>query len=149
MDKYEWGKLNHLQLSKYAEYYVKMEFTLAGFDVYTAEIDDKGIDFIVRRDEKTYYDIQVKSSRGLNYIFFPKDKFKPRENLFASIVLFFNNSYPKIYLINSETWLNPNQLFVSRDYKEKKSKPEWGINLSKKNLSLLEQYEFNKVVKKL
>jgi hypothetical protein len=50
-----------------------MEFTLAGFDVYTSEVDEKGIDFIIRKDEDRYYDVQVKSVRGLNYVFFPKD----------------------------------------------------------------------------
>ena len=64
-----WDHLNHLQLGKYAEYFAKMEFTSAGFDVYTAEVDDKGIDFVVRKDETAYYDVQVKSARGTNYIF--------------------------------------------------------------------------------
>jgi len=40
-----WSKLSTLQLGRYAEYFVKMEFTLHGFDVYSAEVDDKGIDF--------------------------------------------------------------------------------------------------------
>ncbi len=43
-EDYDWGKLNHLQLGRYAEYFVKMEFTRHGFDVYSAEVDDKGID---------------------------------------------------------------------------------------------------------
>ena len=76
MKKYEWSRLNHLQIGRYAEYYVKMEFTLAGFDVYGTEVDDKGIDFVIRKDSNNYYDIQVKSVRGLNYIFFLKEKFK-------------------------------------------------------------------------
>ncbi len=33
MEKYDWSRLNALQLGKYAEYYSKMEFTLFGFDV--------------------------------------------------------------------------------------------------------------------
>jgi hypothetical protein len=46
------GKLNHMHLGRNAEYFVKMEFTRHGFDVYTAEVDDKGIDFIVRKDHR-------------------------------------------------------------------------------------------------
>ena len=76
MNKYDWDRLNHLQLGRYAEYYAKMEFTLFGFDVYSAEVDDHGIDFVIRKGENTHYDVQVKSARGLNYIFFHKDKFK-------------------------------------------------------------------------
>lgn len=65
-----------------------MEFTLAGFDVYTAQANDKGIDFVVRKDETAYYDVQVKSARGTNYIFMQKDKFNLIKNLLAAIVRF-------------------------------------------------------------
>lgn len=152
MDKYEWGKLNHLQLSKYAEYYVKMEFTLAGFDVYTSDIDDKGIDFIIRQDEKIYYDIQVKSVYKSNYIFFRKDKFHPRNNLLAVIVIFIENKPPTIYLIPSLIWNNlnnENKLFVYREYEGKKSLPEYGLNLAKKYLHTLEKYRFDKMIQEL
>ena len=144
--KFEWNHLSYLQVGRYAEYLVKMEFISAGLDVYTSEVDEKGLDFIVRKDENTYYDIQVKSVRGLNYIFFPKEKFKLRKNLLAAIVIFPEGKPPQIYLIPSTVWFNPNNLFVSRDYEGKESKPEWGLNLSKKNLPLLSKYEFDKVV---
>ena len=67
-----WKHLNHLQIGKYAEYLVKMALVSHGFDVYSSEVDDRGIDFIVKKDQTTYFDIQVKSIRGKNYIFFPK-----------------------------------------------------------------------------
>ena len=51
-DKYNWDNLNRLQIGKYAEYYAKMEFTSYGFDVYTSEVDDKGIDFVIRNQKK-------------------------------------------------------------------------------------------------
>jgi len=85
----------------------------------------------------------------LNYIFFPKDKFNLRENLLAAIVIFFEGKPPKIYLIPSTEWSKPNNLFVSRDYEGEKSEPEWGLNLSRKNLPLLEQFEFDKIVQNL
>ncbi len=149
MDKYNWGRLNHLQLGRYAEYFAKMEFTLYGFDVYTAEVDDRGIDFVVRRDSDRYYDVQVKSSRNLNYIFFPKDKFDIRGNLLASVVLFIDGETPQLYLIPSTAWSEQNTLLVSRDYEGKKSKPEWGLNLSQKNLPLLAGFVFDIVVQGL
>ena len=58
-------------------------------------------------------------------------------------------SEPALYLIPSTAWLKPNALFVSRDYEGKKSKPEWDLNLSKRNLRLLKGYEFVSVVKNL
>jgi hypothetical protein len=144
-----WSRLSTLQLGRYAEYFVKMEFTLHGFDVYSAEVDDKGIDFVIRKHESQYYDVQVKSARGLSYIFFPKEKFAPSKNLLAAIVLFTDEEPPALYLVPSTVWLEPNTLFVSRDYVGKKSKPEWGLNLSKRNLALLAPYAFEDVVKTL
>ncbi|RKZ26168.1 DUF4365 domain-containing protein, partial [bacterium] len=43
----------------------------------------------------------------------------------------------------------PNSLLVNHDYIEKKSEPEWGLNISKKNLPLLEEFCFDKIVEKL
>jgi len=36
--------LTHLQVARFAEYFVKMEFTVYGFDISQAEVDDKSID---------------------------------------------------------------------------------------------------------
>ena len=52
-----WGNLNHLQIGKFAEYLAVMEFSIHGLDVYTSEVDDKGIDFIVRINENTHIDV--------------------------------------------------------------------------------------------
>ncbi len=124
-----------------------MEFTLYGFDVYQAEVDDKGIDFVIRKGNNRYHDIQVKSLRGLGYIFYRKDYFEPRENLYAAIVIFDAGESPKLFLVPATVWLNRNALFVSRDYgPPKKSKPEWGISLSRKNYPLLQAYAFENVV---
>ena len=147
--RHQWSQLSKLQVGRYAEYFVKMEFTLHGFDVYSAEVDDKGIDFIIRKDEDRYYDVQVKSARNLSYIFFPKDKFSPRKNLLAAVALFSDNASPALYLVPSTAWLKPNSLFTSRDYEGKKSKPEWGLNLSQRNLPLLMPFAFETVVESL
>ena len=104
MQKKNWKDLNHLQIGKYAEYLAKMEFILYGFDVFTPELDHKGIDFIVRKDEMTYFDIQVKSSRDLNYIFFLKEKFQLKENLYAVIVIFTGESKSDLY------WSSPQKV---------------------------------------
>jgi len=149
MNRYNWSRLNHLQIGKYAEYFVKMEFALWGFDVYSSEVDDRGIDLVVRKDDITYYDVQVKSIRGYNYVFFPKDKFQPRHSLLAAVVILVEGEPPVLYLIPSEAWGEPNVLLADRRYEGKKSKPEWGLNISRKNMPLLEQYKFDRVVKNL
>jgi len=143
--KYNWAKLTHLQIGRYAEYYAMMEFTQYGYDVYSAEVDDKGIDFVIRKDGK-YFDIQVKSKFKGDYIFFPKDNFKLRNNLFAAVVIFIQGKSPFLFLIPSNAWGNPELPLVSRDYKGKKSAPEYGINASIKNYPLLKKYSFEKTM---
>jgi hypothetical protein len=67
----------------------------------------------------------------------------------AVVVIFQEGRKPDLFLIPSRAWESPTQLLVSRDYEGKKSKPEWGINLSHRNLPLLEPYRFEAQVKTL
>lgn len=70
--------------------------------------------------------------------------FTLRDNAFLALVLLHEDKENDFYLIPSTVWENPNEVFVSRDYEQEgqKSKAEWGINLSKKNLPELEVYRF-------
>ena len=75
MPNTNWSELSHLQLGRYAEYYAKMEFASYGYDVYTSEVDDHGVDFVARNpDDDQYYEIQVKAVRNLDYVYIRKDK---------------------------------------------------------------------------
>lgn len=143
-----WSKLSHLQLGKYGEYFAKMEFTKVGFDVYTAEVDDKGIDFVVRKNETEYFDIQVKSIRNNNYVYMRKEVFAPRKNLFLALILFADNHEPTLLLIPSIDWKNKAHPFlVERDYEGKKSKPEWGISITKSNSDeVISTYTFKRQI---
>jgi hypothetical protein len=140
MGRYTWSRLNHLQVGRFAEYFVK-KFALYGFQGYTAEVDDRGIDFVVRYESGPFYEVQAKSIRGLNYVFLPKDKFTL--DRLAALVLLREEQPPEHFLIKGSAWEMPNALFVSRDYEGKKSKPEWGLNLSAKNFPLLDSYRFD------
>lgn len=146
-----WDRLNSLQIGKYAEYLAKMEFTSYGFDVFTSEVDDKGIDFIVKTNGKRFLEIQVKSVRNWNTTFLMKDKFNiNNENLYLVFMRFENNKMPNIFIIPASAWKEPNVVFKSNDYGPGlKSKPDWGLLISKKNMSFLEQYKFENIIKEL
>jgi hypothetical protein len=58
------------------------------------------------------------------------------------LVLFSDGEDPRLYLIPTTVWKEPNRLFVDHDFSQLKSKPEYGLNLSKKNLSLLQPFVF-------
>ena len=69
--------LNHLQVGKIGEYWAKIWLTLAGFDIYTTDVDAKGIDFIIRTDNYKHIDVQVKTIRDKSrYVFVAKETWK-------------------------------------------------------------------------
>lgn len=145
MPNMDWSVLNHLQLGKYAEYFAKMEFTSYGFEVFTSEVDDRGIDFIVKDRTGQFCEIQVKALRGYGYVFAQKSQFNiNNDNLYMTLLVFREGQMPDLFLIPSNVWRLPNNVFVDRNYDKPdlKSNPEYGINISKKNYDFLYQYEF-------
>ena len=146
MNRYQWSRLNKQQIGAYAEYFVKMELTMYGFQVYETEVDDRGIDFIARFESNSFVEIQVKSIRKLGYIFAQKDKFFLKENSFMALVIFSEGEPPSLYLLPATSWRMCNNLFVGRDYEGLKSKPEWGLNISKKNMPELEKFKFDQII---
>lgn len=140
-----WSKLNSMQLGRYAEYYAKMEFASYGFEVYTSEVDDHGIDFIAKRSGGRYLEIQVKAVRQTNYVFLKKDTWDISDgsNLHLLLLIFEDQKLPNAYLIPAVDWQSPNDLLCDRDYIGQKSKPEYGVRLSKKNTPILNRYRLN------
>lgn len=145
----EWSKLNHLQLGRYSEYYAKMELASYGYEVYTSEVDDKGIDFVCRKMGGPFYEVQVKAVSGYNYTFMTKAHMKAdSEDRLVCLLRFVDGNLPEVYLIPATAWLVPSALLTSKDYDGKESKPEWGINLSKKNMPLLQEFEISRTLEK-
>lgn len=154
MQRYDWAKLNHLQVGRYAEYLAKMEFALFGFDIYTSEVDNKGIDFVVRSPGQVFHEMQVKSLRWPrgDYAYMPKSSFVPKPTLHLVFVVLRQLEAPMVYLIPSTTWLGPDRpgCFVDRDFgPELKSKPEYGLNLSLNAFTVLEQFTLEQQVHNL
>jgi hypothetical protein len=150
MQRYLWSRLNKQQVGAYTEYFVKMELTMYGFQVYSTEVDDRGIDFVARHDSGPFIEVQVKSLRALGYVFMQKTKFVLSDNLYVALGLLFEGKPPELYLIPSRVWETPSTVFVSRDYGEgKKSEPEWGVNISQRNMAALAPYSFESAVTKL
>ncbi|WP_246579010.1 DUF4365 domain-containing protein [Clostridium algidicarnis] len=129
MTNTDWSRLNSLQLGRYAEYFGKMEFASYGLEVYTSEVDDHGVDFIVKDKKGRFCEIQVKSKTEKGYVFMQKSKFDiNNKNLYLALLIFRQGKIPDIFLIPSEVWKVPNEVFVDRKYDKpgQKSAPEWG-----------------------
>lgn len=150
MPNTDWSKLNGLQQGRYAEYYAKMEFASYGFEVYTSEVDDHGIDFIAKTKNGRFLEIQVKSIRQTNYVFMQKTKWNIESpDTFLCLLMFEDGKLPDTYLIPATAWKTPNALFCDKDYEGLKSKPEYGLNISKKNMTLIMPYKIEEVIKSL
>ena len=145
MPNLNWNKLSGLQLGRYAEYYAKMEFASYGFEVYTSEVDDHGVDFVAKLPgENRYYEVQVKSVRDYGYIYMAKSKMPElSEDRLVCYLHFIDGQLPDVFVIPATAWKNPNAVLVDRKYDKpgQKSEPEWGINISKKNYILLDEYK--------
>ncbi|KQN35796.1 hypothetical protein ASE92_06525 [Pedobacter sp. Leaf41] len=155
--KLKFNELNHLQIGRLGEYWVKMLFTSYNLDTYYSDVDDKAIDFVIRLDNAKHVDAQVKTIRTskTNYVFVTKESWKEnemsRDNLYLALVLLTDDQYPQIFLIPGSAWLNPNSLLCDRKYQQngKKSKDEWGVNISVKNMPLLEAYRVDEQIEKI
>ncbi|MEK5161218.1 DUF4365 domain-containing protein [Paenibacillus urinalis] len=150
MPNTNWGALNSLQLGRYAEYFAKMEFASYGLEVFSSEVDDRGIDFIVKDKTGRFIEIQVKSLRGTGYVFAQKSKFNiQNSNLYLALVIFMDGQMPDFFLLPAEVWKAPNEVFVDRNYDKpgQKSKPEYGINISNRNYDILEIFKFEESIK--
>ena len=55
---------------------------------------------------------------------------------------FEDGKLPEVYIVPATVWLDPNDAFVVRNYEKpgQISKPEYGINVTKKAMDLLEPY---------
>lgn len=150
MPNKEWNKLNNLQLGRYAEYFAKMEFASYGLDVYTSEVDDHGVDFIVKDKNERFCEIQVKAKTEKGYVFMQKSKFDlDNKNLYLALLVFESGKLPDIFVIPAEAWKVPNEVFVDRRYDKpgQKSKPEYGVNISQKNYDILEIFKIEEAIK--
>lgn len=132
------------------EYFVKMELTMLGFRVYGTEVDDCGVDFLAQYADGAFLKVQVKSLRDYGYVFMEKSTFKLHEHRLLAFGFLAEGELPKQYLVPSNDWLTETPLLRNRDYGQGKiSPPEWGVNVSRKNMPLLEAYAFEKTAEKI
>ncbi len=156
--EFDYSKLKtNLYVGEFGEQLVKLNFVINEIDTFTPLIDDKAIDFIARIDENSYYDVQVKTIRLTKdrYFYETKEKWgeEIRQHLLIAFVILLANKEPTLLLIPGKQWKEEsllNKIFSNRDYNGLKSKPEWGLNFTSKNLEyLVEKYEINKTLENL
>ena len=149
VERYNYKGLTKLQLNERARGIFESEFKCNGFIVNRVKCNYRTISLLVSSDKGIRHLVHIRSVRGYKYIYFKKKGFPLHPTWLAGVALLFEGQKPKLYLIPSTEWKTSNPLLKSPDYLGKKSDPEWGINLSKKNMEHLEQFVFNKMIKGL
>ena len=141
-------ELTRQKLGTFGEYYAKMALASYGLSIYTSEVDDHGIDFVAET-EKGFLKFQVKTIRDkTNYVFMKKQNFDISDKYFYLILIrLIDSEHPIMYIIPATEWNDSGKtIFVSRNYEGKKSVPEYGLNLSTKNLPQIEHYKIEKTI---
>lgn len=96
------------------------------------------------------YQIKMRTYNG-NYNFISKNELPElKDNIFVAVVYWIQNKPSKIFLCPTTLWKDDtNGIFKEKNYEGLSSGAEWGINLTENKISLLEEYEFSKMIAKL
>lgn len=144
-------ELTRQKMGTFCEYYAKMSLASYGMSIYTSEVDDHGIDFIAE-SKRGFLKFQVKSIRkGTNYVFMREEYFDiSDQSLYLFLLLLNDGEHPTAYLFPADTWESgDNKIFVYHSYEGKKSKPEYGLNISNKNIPKLESFKLENMIRSI
>jgi hypothetical protein len=148
MPQWSWAGLDTMRVGRWGEMHLGMALTRAGLDVYQPMVDDRSIDLLVRvtSEPVRYLEVQVKTVRLSraslsSYVFMKKRLFPLSSSRFLGlVVLVEGKDEPEMFLVPASVWSEPKAPFVSRDYVDRKSEPEYGISVAAGTLIALEPY---------
>lgn len=132
--------LTNRELNKKAKEIIKEKFK-----GYGAKVIEKDRTFLVASKEGRDIEVLVKSiRRPTEYVLILKKYMDAsQENLYIALVIFSGENTPELFLIPATAFLEPNDLLRDRPkYKE----PEFGMNVSNKNMPLLNIYKFTNFI---
>lgn len=145
----KWDKLNRLQKGSFGEQYAKMLFTMYGAEVYSSDIDDRGIDFVARFLGGEFYDVQVKTVTDMNLAYINESKFKKSERFLVVLVRLEQGKEPEVYVFRGTEWDSEDGLLKYNPYTEAKSAPAYEIHLNQRRLKQMGKYLFEQRISEL
>lgn len=132
--------LSRQQLGSFGAHYARAILALKGSRVYAPDIDDHGIDLLVE-DNDRILKLQIKTVRlRSGYAFMKQRDFNTKDpHLYLLLILLTDGQEPALYLIPASAWDRADKpCLVFHAYQE----PEYGVNISAKNLDQLEEFRF-------
>ncbi|MEO6036022.1 MAG: hypothetical protein ABIQ35_12270 [Verrucomicrobiota bacterium] len=148
MLKTSYKHLNNIQKGSIAEAYAKMAFTLEGFEVYTSEYDDRGIDFVIRNNKGSFFSVQVKSTGPSVSPFIYAKNFEASPDFLLCAVRLIEGSTPEIYLTCGTDW-NEGKECLNFNQNGGNAGAYYELRFSKVYLESLKRHKFENYVLEL
>lgn len=125
-----------------------MAFTLEGFEVYTTEYDDRGVDFVIRNSDGRFFSVQVKATGKSANPFILGDKFEASSDFLLCAVRLVEGNPPEIYLVRGTDW-NEEQECLHFNPSGGNAGAYYELRFSKKYSESLKRYNFQNYVEQL
>ncbi|MDD2720102.1 MAG: hypothetical protein PHH47_02190 [Gallionella sp.] len=112
---------------------------MKNFLIFSSEVDDRGIDFVARREDGKHFDVQVKTITGNNYTFVKESKFSSA--LLVCLIVLRESRPPAAYLFTRSDWDSPTDGLLEKHSFPNASEAEFGIHLAEKRAEVLAKFE--------
>ncbi|MCG8607471.1 DUF4365 domain-containing protein [bacterium] len=140
--------LNTIQKGTFGEAYAKMAFTLEGFEVYSSEYDDRGIDFIVRNRSGRFFSVQVKATDDTSNPFVYESKFRDRDDYIFCAARIIDGEQPSLYIAQGSEWKTGIECLYYNS-EGGKSGPYYEMRFASKYREQLVQFEFRTYIERI
>ena len=118
-----------------------------GYLVFSAEIDDRCVDFVVRNDAGRHFDVQVKTVTDKNYTFVCESKCS--EDLWICLVVLTESDHPTLYLFSGRDWNSDTSGLLQHHHYPKSKEAEYGIHAAKTRARAMKPFAFDQSVERL
>lgn len=138
-ENFGWNSVGALTLGKCGELYAEYILNCLNCATYESVVDDHGVDLIAEYNN-SYFKIQVKTIRDNNYTFIREGNPVIDKDFYVFYNRVSDNGQPKAYFFPMNYVLgrindSENKQYICfkyREYKDKASKPEFGISATQK-----------------
>lgn len=137
--EYKLEHFNTLQKGAFGEAFARMAFALKGIKVYTAEYDDRGVDFVLKTPRGVFYEAQVKTTGKSVNPFIYASKFRMEETFLFVAVRLTEGMEPELYVARATEWKEPNGC-INFNSGGGNAGPYYEMSFAKKHQSSLDEY---------
>lgn len=142
--------LNNIQKGWFGATYSKLAFTLEGFEVYSSEYDDRGVDFVIRNKSGQFFSVQVKTTiDDTANPFIKKDKFHSCENFIFCAVRIIEGMKPTLYITRGSDWNSNKYECLNYNPNGGGHGPYYEICFASKYKDQLKDFEFQTYIERM